>query len=302
MKIAIASDVHLEFGSLALENTENADVLVLSGDICVASDLKDHDPMGYGVGSLSNRFHDFFKNCSEQFRHVIYVAGNHESYHGDFATTYTILKYKLMHLSNVHILDKECVTIDDVTFIGGTLWTDMNKRDPLTLYHVKGMMNDFNIIKNSNRSVYHTVPLYEKDEAGVYKTDSNGNKIVCGSKKKEEVSRFCPEDSVDDHEKFIQYIRLVTEKEGTYVVVGHHAPSYESIHPMYRHDKIMNGAYYSDLTELMLDRPNIKLWTHGHVHHPFAYMIGDTRVICNPRGYIGHEARAREFKLVYVNV
>ena len=35
----------------------------------------------------------------------------------------------------------------------------------------------------------------------------------------------------------------------------------------------------------IMDNPNIKLWIHGHVHNNFDYMIGDTRVICNPRGY-----------------
>jgi predicted phosphodiesterase len=39
MKIAICSDIHLEFGDINLQNTENADVLILGGDICVAADI-----------------------------------------------------------------------------------------------------------------------------------------------------------------------------------------------------------------------------------------------------------------------
>ena len=39
MKIAVASDLHLEFGDLDFENTNNAEVLILSGDICTVSDL-----------------------------------------------------------------------------------------------------------------------------------------------------------------------------------------------------------------------------------------------------------------------
>ena len=42
MKVALASDIHLEFGQLEIENTENADVLILSGDICVAKYLNYH--------------------------------------------------------------------------------------------------------------------------------------------------------------------------------------------------------------------------------------------------------------------
>lgn len=32
------------------------------------------------------------------------------------------------------------------------------------------------------------------------------------------------------------------------------------------------------------------LWVHGHTHDSFDYMIGSTRVLCNPRGYIPEEA------------
>ena len=64
----------------------------------------------------------------------------------------------------------------------------------------------------------------------------------------------------------------------------------------------MNGAYSSELSEFILDHPEIKLWTHGHTHEDFDYMIGSTRVVCNPRGYINYEARADNFKLKVVEV
>ena len=81
MKIAIASDVHLEFGPIVFENTGGADVLILSGDICVAKDLLEHDsPM---PTEKSQRLHEFFYNCCNKFPHVVYVVGNHEHYHYD---------------------------------------------------------------------------------------------------------------------------------------------------------------------------------------------------------------------------
>ena len=40
MKIGICSDLHLEFGDLHIPNDEAADIIVLSGDIFVASDLE----------------------------------------------------------------------------------------------------------------------------------------------------------------------------------------------------------------------------------------------------------------------
>jgi hypothetical protein len=64
----------------------------------------------------------------------------------------------------------------------------------------------------------------------------------------------------------------------------------------------MNGGYSSELAEYILDRPKIKLWTHGHTHDVFDYMIGTTRVVCNPRGYDGYEQRAEDFELKVVEV
>jgi hypothetical protein len=64
----------------------------------------------------------------------------------------------------------------------------------------------------------------------------------------------------------------------------------------------MNGAFISNLGDFIMNRPCIKLWTHGHTHDPFDYKIGKTRVVCNPRGYFGHEEQANLFKLKYVTV
>ena len=283
MRIALASDLHLEFGPISLEN-DGADVLILSGDIIVANDLGERN--AYDTKSAtdrSNRFHTFFQLVCERFPNVIYVLGNHEHYHGDFSKSLGNLRSHLGYLSNLHILEKSCVTIGDVTFIGGTLWTDMNNSDALTLYHMRTMMNDFRIVKNSNREVHF------KDNDGVFHTRA---------------ARFCPEDALDDHVKMKEYIRHVIEGKFNekFVVVGHHSPSTQSIHPRYKDDTLMNGGYSSDLSEFILDHPQIKVWTHGHMHDKFDYMIGSTRIICNPRGYINYEESAYNFKLEYFEV
>ena len=313
MKISVCSDLHLEFGTIELFNDEGADVLVLSGDICIAKDVMQHDPFNImeGIGR-SSRFHTFFQECSARFPHVVYVFGNHEHYDGDFCTSYKQVKENLAYLKNVHVLDKEVVKIDDVTFIGGTLWTDMNKEDSLTLWHIRRMMNDFRIVKNSNRKVVRKVPLYKENpdytEDGKngrkYLTDEKGFHIEVGHKHIEEDSTFCPEDAVEDHKKMVGYIRQIIEGkfDEKFVVCGHHAPSRQSTHPRYKNDTLMNGGYSSELDEFIIDHPQIKLWTHGHTHEPFDYMVGDTRILCNPRGYIGYEGRASEFKLLTVEI
>ena len=307
MKIAICSDIHLEFGAISLENTENAEVLILSGDICVAKDILDRDPYETRFDDKSSRIHLFFQECCARFKHVVYIAGNHEHYHGDFAESFNILRERLGYLVNLHILDKESVLINDVMFIGGTLWTDMNKEDGITLFHMKSMMNDFRTVKNSNRMVSRKVMKYKKDENGQYISEErNGVNVMVeeGFEFKEYVSTFSPEDAVEDHKKMLGYLKVMLEDkhEQKFVVVGHHAPTKLSTHPRYADELIMNGGYSSDLSEFILDHPQIKLWTHGHTHEEFDYLIGTTRIVCNPRGYINYEDRADNFKLKFVEV
>lgn len=270
MKISIGSDLHLEFGTFEPSNIHGADVLILSGDICVAEDLHMF-PVDYAsnyvVQSRSkNRALDyrvFFRQCAAEFKHVVYVAGNHEFYHGKFHGHLDILRKEVEDISNMHFLEDDKVEIDDVLFVGGTLWTDMNKFDPLTLHVCQDGMNDYNLIRN--------------DEKGHIKLRAA--------------------DTVARHRKTLEYIRTVVDGVNVgqkVVVVGHHAPSKISTKPQYERDVHLNGAYSTDLSEFILDRPQIKLWTHGHTHHEFDYMIGSTRIVCNPRGYVGYERGSQE--------
>lgn len=305
MKLYLCSDVHIEFGPLEVHNKDNADVLILSGDIVVASAFKNNDPQGIIEPSKhAQNFLNFFHQCSTKFKDVIYVMGNHEHYNGDFATSASILRAVLKEYPNIHLLDKETKTIGDVTFIGGTLWTDMNKEDALTLYHIQRAMNDFRIVTNSNRTVNHKVPIYKKNEDGTYVKDENGNYIQEKMEFKQYTATFSPEDAVKEHKEMLQYISTIVEgkHDQKFVVIGHHAPSKASTKPRYQKDVLMNGGYSSDLSEFILDRPQIKLWTHGHTHDVFDYMIGTTRIACNPRGYIGYEGRADEFDFLLLEV
>lgn len=287
MKIKVVSDLHLEFGTISIENN-GADVLILSGDICVAKDLNDKDvyeTMGHNKSSM---YHTFFQECCARFPNVIYIAGNHEHYHGDYPKSIPRLKEKLGYLVNLHILDKESVMLNDVLFIGGTLWTDMNKEDPITLSHIRGIMNDYRIVDNTDEVVHYKDPIeYGKREDG---STDYGN--VLRWEHRTRPAKFSPLDSVADHKAMLKAIDEALARvpvDQKVVIVGHHAPCKLSTKPRYEKEVIMNGAYSSDLSEYILDHPQIKLWTHGHTHSFFDYMIGTTRITCNPRGYHGYE-------------
>jgi hypothetical protein len=117
-------------------------------------------------------------------------------------------------------------------------------------------------------------------------------------------SKLRPAHSVYRHQHTLSYFKtvLADRKEEKCVIVGHHSPSYMSIHEMYKNEYLMNGGYHSDLSEFILDHPQVKLWTHGHTHMPFDYVIGETRIVCNPRGYGGWDESANNFQLKYLEV
>lgn len=263
MKLAVASDLHLEFCDIVINNEENADVLILAGDICTVKHYHSNPELGLA-------YDEFFKNVSEQFKQVIYVVGNHEHYNYTFNHTVSDLKYKLAKYANIAVLDNETIVGDEVTFIGGTLWTSMNGEDPFTMQAIVPCMPDWRIIKYFDGVNYY---------------------------------KYTPEQSVREHRKTVDYINIIVKENPghKFVVVTHHTPSKQSQHEKFAHDIIGNGAFNSNLDDFIVYRPQIKAWIHGHTHDPFDYMINDTRVVCNPRGY-PKENQHSSFKLKYLEV
>lgn len=263
MKISLASDLHLEFEAVTLENTDNTEVLVLAGDICLAEELERFPEDAVIVqdnqrkmSGKAQRYRDFFKDVSNKWQYVLYVAGNHEFYHGKFNASLDILANEACKYKNVIFMEDSYVNIDYVRFLGATLWTNMDNMNAVSMQVAQYAMNDYRIIKN---------------DRGV-----------------ENYSRLQPKDTVERHVRSLQYLNQEAAKEapGQVVVVSHMAPSFLSVHEMYK-DEPTNGAYASDLSETILDNPNITHWFHGHMHMPADYTIGNCRVVANPKGYPG---------------
>lgn len=267
MKIKLVSDLHLEFSDVDIPNEENCDVLILSGDILIAQDLHDHPRQswvdtkeylwksGAMRPAMADRFRNFLDRCSKNFPHVVYVAGNHEFYHGHWYATIDWLREETSHWPNIYFLEKDVKVIDGWPFLGCTLWSDLNKSDPLTIRMVSNLLNDHRLIRD----------------------DKNKYRKINGA------------DTVNRHKQHLQWLKETVPQYDKCIVVGHFGPSYLSIHPRYKDDYHVNGAYTTDLSEFILDHPQIKLWTQGHTHHAFEYKIGETTVACNPRGYVGYE-------------
>lgn len=186
---------------------------------------------------------------------VVMVGGNHDFYNREHSSHVAALKAKAEG-TNVHFLENDSVVIDGVRFLGATLWTDYNLfgRQPLDMLEAQNVMADFRTI-------------FQDKDNGVY---------------------MKAHDFLRLHQESVRYLtEQLSDHDGKTVVVTHHAPSSLSIHDRYMNDPV-SAAYASRLEHLMLDHAPV-LWTHGHVHSSFDYKVGDTRVVCNPRGYVGHE-------------
>lgn len=237
MKLHILSDVHIEFDDFEPPETD-ADMVILAGDI------------GVGLGGLSwaeRHFPD---------RSVIYVPGNHEYYGHDISLT-TALKNGAPE--NVTVLSDDMLVVDDVRFLGSTLWTDFRLHGEgeawFARQQARQSMNDFVNIRHGERT-------------------------------------FRPEDSVVLHEASRAWLvgRLEQEFDGPTVVVTHHLPASSSIAKRYTNDPL-NPAFASSL-EPLIEQYQPALWVHGHTHQAFDYALFETRVVCNPRGYPGEYDRS----------
>lgn len=100
-----------------------------------------------------------------------------------------------------------------------------------------------------------------------------------------------PADTVKMHIESVRYIEetVKAHADKPVVVITHMGPTYMSVNEKFK-GEWSSAAYVSDLSNLILDNPNIKAWTHGHVHDPVSYDVGECRVHCNPRGYLPWEA------------
>ena len=271
MKIDYTSDIHLAFADAFLTPNEGSKVLILAGDIAEAKATKEnYDPNGImfefeNADRRPDRFIRFFREECSKYDHVFYVMGNHEHYGFHFHKTVEHMRNILP--KNVHILDKDFFILDDVVFMGATLWTNFNNCDPFLMHVSKYSMNDYEYITMFDEldNVYH---------------------------------KLTPKKVYEEHFNTMQAFQFIAEnhRDKKIVTISHHAPTSLSIHPGFN-DDLLNPCYYSDLSEFILDHENIKFWIHGHIHHKSDYMVGECNVLCNPRGYKGYEKVANSFEL-----
>ncbi len=206
---------------------------------------------------------------------VILLAGNHEFYHRHLQHEYRCAATSSEATQNVRFLENAETVIDGIRFIGATLWTDfLLGGEHCYLDNIDAaqrFLNDFDYIAADG--------------------SKNGSPAAV---------RFSPHHAAERHKESVAHIKaaLAQPFDGPTVVVTHHAPHPGSIHPRFKGDPL-TAAFVSDRTPVMTaGAPD--LWIHGHVHDCFDYRVGKTRILCNPHGYPGENAKFDEALVVDV--
>lgn len=190
--------------------------------------------------------------AAESFKEtpVLYVPGNHEYYGGAIPQFDDKLRSAAVG-SSVHVLQNDSATIEGVKFLGTTLWTDLN------------LLND----------------SFRAAEAAA-EAMSDFRLIRLGRSYR----RLRPGDTVRFHASAKRWLEAELRVASCpTVVVTHHAPSGQSLNPLYRGDAL-GPAFASEMTDF-IRRLAPELWIHGHCHYPVDYSVGETRVLSNARGY-----------------
>ena len=267
--IRLISDIHLDFDIAIFDKIKTVDVSA-EGDMSVLwypIPMEEDDEttlviagdIWYGRKFLKRRYKNgdsWLKRVSANFKYVVFVLGNHDYWGQNLSFEPQLIREEILEqgILNAHLLEKNSIVLDNVKFLGGTLWTDFNK-SPLVMMQASGVMTpDYKYIKiGPNWSRLRPEPIL-----GIF------NKTV----------KFIFENGKKDH------------PQQRVVCVTHMAPSLRSIAPQFANSST-NPFYYSDLDiELCYEEHDISLWFHGHTHVPLDYVLHEkTRVVCNPRGY-----------------
>jgi predicted phosphohydrolase len=236
VRLHILSDLHLEFAPFTPPRVE-ADVVLLVGDTNLGCT---------GIDFATQAFAG---------RPVLYVAGNHEYYGGSLPA---LTEQMREHAggTNVRFLENDVVVLNNVRFVGCTLWTDFELHGPERADEARraarASLNDYHQIHDS----------------------TTGRELE-------------PDDTAALHAHSREWLlrTLRTSFGGPTVVITHHGPSIRTCAPQYHHEPLA-AAFTSDLTDLM-GQERVALWVFGHTHYCTDFSVRGTRVVSNQRGYPG---------------
>jgi predicted phosphodiesterase len=262
VRLLVLSDLHLEFAGFETPDPATYDIAVLAGDIW----------SGAKAVRWARRASTFAA------RPVVLVPGNHEFYGSERTRTLELMREAAAD-SNVHLLDRDEVTLLGIRFLGATLWTDFALDVPRgvsveqAMQHARQGLNDFSGLIHERRS--------DPNESSRFRPEDSAREHALSRAWLE--SRLAAGTSIGGAGPAIASATTAPTTAASTVVVTHHGPSSRSVAPMYRGSRL-NPCFSSELPEGFFGTP--ALWIHGHTHTSLDYRHHGTRVVTNPRGYV----------------
>ena len=277
MNIQLLSDLHLESNPhFTAQPVAGADLLVLAGDIGSYqknSQLTSLKIADFGLARFSPLA--VAQGGTGWPTPVFFVPGNHEYDGLDFDQAHTRLRETCERLGMVW-LERQCVVLNGVRFVGCTLWTDF---DALT----GGSMGS---TSSGNITLGEQLKARDKAFRAANFYLKKNHSLHAGQPMLAEAVR---EQGLQSQTWLRQ--ALSVPFEGTTVVITHFAPSLRSADPRYGITPGTAG-FCNSLDDLL---PLAKVWMHGHLHCATDYVAHGCRVVANPLGY-AHKGEQASFK------
>jgi len=235
-------------------------------------EFQDYTPEqdGYNLVVLAGDIHTRERGVAwaqKNFRKpVVYIPGNHEGYGTHWQKNLAKMK-AAAEGSHVHVLNRDVLELEGIRFLGTTAWAtfELWQEDiPLAMYE-------------AGRGRY----LNERGARDYRHITTGGYR------------RLRPSDASQwafDAKRWLAE-ELRKPFDGPTIVVTHHAPSAKSLKKG-RVEEALDATDASPWDDLVAHSGAV-FWMHGHTHQPLDYLIGNTRVVSNPRGYPGENLHHR---------
>jgi Icc-related predicted phosphoesterase len=310
MKIQLMSDLHLEshddsvFKKNHLESQDDSvsiyepridkdvDVLILAGDISdckgarkfILSILNKHKNLiiVYVFGN-----HEYFNSSLEEVRHFWSEQIKHQENGNDNKDSNDTkdnndTKNGKDYIHNLYILDNGSLILNNIRFIGATLWTDYNQTNKQ--HHQLNILNNPHLMSEREMIIGDD---YFKNNEKIY-TDKN------------QICKVSVKTILHECINSINCIQQALSKKDDFVniIITHHLPSYKSVSDKY-YGSSKNVNYASHL-DWLIEKYQPYMWCHGHTHDPCDYYIGKTKILCNPKGYFHEQDNNFNEKLTFI--
>lgn len=248
MKVRVLSDLHFEY------HADGGRTFVESLDpsdtdlLVLAGDIT---TMHGGMEPMLQLFRSRF-SCP-----IAFVHGNHEFYGASRGKVVHRTKDALLNVQGAHWLDCNVVEIAGRRILGTPLWFSESRPPPQVMANQEQWLRGEYLVFAGAKFQMATWSDFVHIEG---------------------LRNWVYDESTRAKDFLFKELR-----EGD-IVVTHHLPSYESVAERYK-GSLTNNWFVNDLRGLIEERKPA-LWIHGHTHESIDYILGSTRVVCNPFGYL----------------